>query len=61
MDQLQLYDIRTFQEISKKQNYQITDFSTKLEAIRGELSIKEVKSENVEKAYKILSHYGIQI
>ena len=56
-----LFILSIFQEISKKQNYQITDFSTKLEAIRGELSIKEVKSENVEKAYKILSEYGIQI
>ena len=56
-----VFILQIFQEISKKPNYLKTTFSTNLEGILAELSINDVKSESVEKAYKILSEYGINV
>ena len=56
-----LFIISLFQEISQKQNFQKTEFSTQLEKIKNDLLADNVKSENVEKAYEILIQYGINI
>ena len=56
-----LFIISIFQEISKKQNYQKTNFTLKLETITQELSNDDIKSESLEKANAILIEYGINI
>ena len=56
-----LFIISIFQEISKKQNYQKTNFTLKLETITQELSNDDIKSESLEKANAILIDYGINI
>ena len=56
-----LFILNTFQELSKKPNYQKTDFTAKLEEINEELSVENIQSESVEKGAKILRLYNINI
>ena len=53
--------LATFQKLSNNENYQKTEFSQKLLDILEELNNEEIKSENVEKAMKILTEYEVNI
>ena len=56
-----LFILSVFQELSKNQNYQITDFTSRLSKINDELGVDNIQSENVEKGALILREYGINI
>ena len=53
--------LQIFKNLSNNQNYQETDYSQKLVQILEELNSENIKSENVEKAMKILGEYNINI
>ena len=56
-----LFAISLFKDISNKQIFQKTQFMLNLEAITAELANKNIKSESVEKGFKILKDYDIKL
>ena len=47
--------------MSNNENYQETDYSTKLSEVLGELEDDNIQSKDVEKAMRILSEYDVNI
>ena len=53
--------IETFKKLSNNENYQETEYSTKLSEVLEELENDNIQSEDVEKAMRILSEYDVII
>ena len=53
--------LNIFKNLCNNENYQETEYSTKLVEILEELNNENIKSQNVEKAMKILGEYEINI
>ena len=53
--------IETFKKLSNNEEYQETEYSTKLSEVLGELENDNIKSEDVEKAKRILNEYDVNI